>query len=271
MLNHSSIAAKLDQVLSTMNKEDRNNFIIPLPHWLVRFIPNVFITPQHILERPGKKDRQILDASWRYTWDSTPINCMTSMPFLSKIPCEFSTVMAHILHHIYSLCCHYGVTIDIVIHANDIKSAFHQVKLHPDIIGAFPYIIADKLFLSCGQPFGTDFSPANWEVVCQVLEHLATCLYQESSLHSKHKALLSKLRWDRSLTGRSLRYIFTRAKWDTLNAVVVDAGGHPLPTPHFVYVDDDIYVDLFSVEDFEQCFAASIEAMYILLGPSDLS
>jgi hypothetical protein len=87
MLNHSSIAAKLDQVLATMNKEDWNNFVIPLPHWLARFIPNLFITPQHILERPGKKDQQILDASQRYTWDSTPINRMTSTPFGSEIPC----------------------------------------------------------------------------------------------------------------------------------------------------------------------------------------
>jgi hypothetical protein len=271
MLNHSSIAAKLHQVLATMNKEDRNNFVIPLPHWSARFIPNLFITPQHILEHPGKKDRQIFDASRRYTWDSTPINCMTSTPLGSEIPCEFGTVMARVLHRIYSLRCHYGTKVDIVIHANDVKSAFRQVKLHPDIIGAFSYIIADKLFLSCGQPFGTDFSPANWEVVRQVLEHLATCLYQDGSLRSKHKALLDKLCWDRSLKGCSSRYFFTRAKWDSLNTAVVDAGGHPLPTPHFVYVDDDIYVDLYSIEDFEQCIASSIEAIYVLLGPSDLT
>jgi hypothetical protein len=50
LLNHSSILAKLPHVMETMNKEDRNNFVIPLPHWLARFIPNLFITPQHILE-----------------------------------------------------------------------------------------------------------------------------------------------------------------------------------------------------------------------------
>jgi hypothetical protein len=40
-----------------MNKEDRNNFVILLIHWLARFIPNLFITPQHILEHRGKNDR----------------------------------------------------------------------------------------------------------------------------------------------------------------------------------------------------------------------
>jgi hypothetical protein len=271
MLNHTSIDAKLDQVSATMNKEDRNNYVIPLPHWLARFIPNLFITPQHILERPGKKDRQIFDASRRYAWDSVPINRMTSTPLGSEEQCLFGDVMPRVLQRIYALRSHYGTRHDILVHANDVKSAFRQVKLHPDIMGAFSYIIADKLFLSCGQPFGTDFSPANWEVVRQVLEHLATQLYHDVSLRHKHRSFLNKLQWDRSLRSRSGRIRITRVAWDAMNAAVVDSVGNPLPTPHYVYVDDDIYVDLYSVENFEQCIAASIEAIYILLGPSDLS
>jgi hypothetical protein len=46
-----------------MNKDDRNNFVIPLPHWIARFTPQLFFTPQHILEQLGEKDRQIFDAS----------------------------------------------------------------------------------------------------------------------------------------------------------------------------------------------------------------
>ena len=103
MLNHSSINAKLDQVLANMNKEDRNNFIIPLPHWLVCYIPNLFITPQHILEQSCKKDRQIFDASHCYTWDSMPINRMTSTLLGSKEPCTFGPIMSRILQmHVLS-------------------------------------------------------------------------------------------------------------------------------------------------------------------------
>jgi hypothetical protein len=182
MLNHTSIETKLAQVVVTMNKEDRNNYVILLPHWLARFIPHLFITPQHILESPGKKDRQIFDASRRYAWDSVPINRMTSTPHGSEEQCLFGDVTQRVLHRIYSLCSHHGPAVDILLHANDVKSAFCQVKLHPDIMGAFSYIIDDKLFLSCGQPFGTDFSPANWEVVHQVLEHLTTQLFHNTSL-----------------------------------------------------------------------------------------
>ena len=108
--------------------------------------------------------------------------------------------MIRILSRIYSLRCQYGPTVDIIIHANDVKSALRQVKLHPDIMGAFSYIIADKLLLSCGQPFGTDFSPLNWEVVHQVLEHLATQHFQDTSLRTKHRPFLNNLTWDRSLS-----------------------------------------------------------------------
>ena len=98
---------------------------------------------------------------------------MTSTPQGSKEPCRFGDITDSMLSRIYSLCCHYGPTVDIVIHANDVKLAFHHIKLHPDIMGAFSYIIVDKLFLSCGQPFSMDLSPASWAVVRQVLEHLA--------------------------------------------------------------------------------------------------
>ena len=48
-------------------------------------MPHCFIKPQHILEKSGKKDRQIFDASSKYAWDSTPINRMTSTPYGSEL------------------------------------------------------------------------------------------------------------------------------------------------------------------------------------------
>jgi hypothetical protein len=53
--NGPTIDKKLDQVRKTMNKEDKNNFVIPLPHWTARFIPHLFLTPQHILENRERR------------------------------------------------------------------------------------------------------------------------------------------------------------------------------------------------------------------------
>ena len=61
--NRPFIKSKINQVMSTMNKEEWNNYIIRISHWFWQFIPQCFITPQHILEKPGKKDWQIFDAS----------------------------------------------------------------------------------------------------------------------------------------------------------------------------------------------------------------
>ena len=266
--NHSSINQKIDQVMSTINKEERNNYVIHLPHWLWRFVPHIFFTPQHILEKPGRKDRQIFDASRQYEWTSIPINKMTSTPFGSEIACTFGNIPQEIFVRAYNLRITYPEH-DIVLHANDVKSAFRQIKHHPDIMGAFSYIIADYLFLQCGQTFGSDFSPANWEVIRQIWCVLAEALFTDNTLRTKHRHYLDRLQWCRSLTGRRSS-TFSVAVADSINTGVLDAQGLPVPTPHHVFVDDDIYLDVFDTVRVEQAISASIEAIFILLGKSDL-
>ena len=114
---------------------------------------------------------------------------MTSTSGGSEEKCLFGTVREEIFTRLYNLRISYPDR-DLVIHANDVKSAFRQIKLHPDIMGAFSFIIADQLFLSCGLPFGTDFSPANWEIIRQLLKELAEKLYDDDSLVIKHKNYL---------------------------------------------------------------------------------
>ena len=231
--NHPSIRAKLGQVMATMNKEERNNYVVHVPHWLWRFVPHCFTTPQHILEKPGKKDRQIFDASRKYDWDSTPVNAMTSTPHGSELKCEFGSVREDILVRAYNLRISYPDD-DIVVHANDVKSCFRQVKHHPDVAGAFSYILADYLFFQIGLAFGADFSPANWEAVRRTQSALAERLFFDTSLVQKHRAVLDRIKWCRSLRGRK-RPHFTKAFRDDINPGVRDAAGNPKPTPHGVY------------------------------------
>jgi hypothetical protein len=267
--NGPTIDRKLHQVKKNMNKEDKNNFVIPLPHWLARYMKHMFFTPQHILEKPGKKDRQIFDGSKRYTPTSTSLNMMTSTPLGTEEDCKFGSAREKILQRIYNLRVSYPDK-DIIVHANDVKSCFRQVKLHPDIMGAFSYIISDLLYLSCGLPFGTDFSPQNWEPVRQILEILAEKLFTDKSLRTKHRQYLDQLVFDRALGSKQGRRTFTKAKRDELNQGVVGSDGKPQDAPHNFYVDDDVYSEMWDLERVEQVVAASIEAVFILLGPSNL-
>lgn len=266
--NNPSIQRKLAQVMSTMNKEERNNFVIALPGWTWRYVPNLFFTPQHILEKAGKKDRQIFDAAFRHNADSISVNMMTSTSEGVELECKFGDVLQRLLTRIWNLRITYP-TRDIVLHANDVKSCFRQLKHHPDVMGAFSYVINDILFLQCGLTFGSDFSPASWEVLRRIAEQLAEALFDDKSLRNKHRQYLDQLNWQRSLGSKKAK--FTPAKADSHNQGVRKADGTDANTPHAFFVDDDVYAELFDVERVEQAIAASIEAIFILLGESDLA
>ena len=62
------------------------------------------------------------------------------------------------------------------------------------------------------------------------------------------------------------------AKPDTINTGVLDSTGKAVNTPHDLFVDDDVYADVYdnALARMEQAGVASIKAMFILLGPSDL-
>ena len=91
--------------------------------------------------------RLILDAAKRFTVGSnTLINMMTSTRFGTEILCLYGDTFIQLLECIYDLCITYPL-LDIVLHTNDVKSCFKQLKLHSDIMPAFSIIIAD--FCTC--------------------------------------------------------------------------------------------------------------------------
>ena len=140
--NNPSILNRIHEVMTTMNKEERNNYVIALPSWLFRFIPHVFFTPQHYLEKVGKKGRLIFDGLFRHSSRSIPVNMMTSTDDGTELHCAYGDAMTKILMQIWNLRITYPST-DIVIHANDVKSYFCQLKHHPDVAAAFSYILGD--------------------------------------------------------------------------------------------------------------------------------
>ncbi len=137
-------------------------------------------------------------------------------------------------------------------------------------MGAFSFVIDTILFLQCGLTFGSNFSPANWEPICHIAEQLAMALFNNNTLQEKHKHHLDKLQWDISL-GNHKRRRFTPAARDSQNPGVRLPDGLLRPTPHHLFVNDDIYADIFDSYPIQQAVVASIEAIYILLGDSDLS
>ena len=268
MGNHPSVAEKHDQVMVTMNKEERNNFVIAFPNWMARFTLDIFFTPQHILVKTGKSDRQITDASRRYTPTSVPINMMTSTNTGVELNCGFGDTLTKLLTRIWRLRITYP-KLDIIVHANDVKSCFRQLKHHPDVAGAFSYVIANYLYLQCGLSFGSDFSPQNWEICRRIIEQLAEKLFDDETLIEKHSAHLNKLQWGKRLGKNDT---FVQAQACPIHSSVIDKDGKPENTPHFYFVDDGLIAEVYEQNRRRilQAVAASIEAIYLVLGESNL-
>ena len=263
--NHKSIEDNLGKVMSVMNKEEKNNYVIPFDAWLAKFIPHSFFTPQHLLQKAGKKDRLIYDATRKFTETSIPLNEMTST--LTEPPVTFGDTKLRILKRVWNLRITYPST-DILIHANDYKSCFRQLKHHPDILAGFAYIISTYLFFPTGMTFGSNISVANWESVRRVAEKTAVHLFADKTLRTKHRAILDQLRWSKPADNDT---IFIKAKRDSKNEGVLDKVGLPVPTPHHYFVDDGIYADAAIIERLEQTCAAGVESIYLLLGEPDLA
>ncbi len=96
--------------------------------------------------------------------DAIPVNLMTSTKQGTELNCTFGSVMTDFLTHIWNLRITFPER-DIAMHTNNVKSCFRQLKHHPDVMGAFSFVIDTILFLQCGLTFGSDFSPANWEPI----------------------------------------------------------------------------------------------------------
>ena len=145
------------------------------------------------------------------------------------------------------------------------------MKLHPDVMPAFSIIIADFLYLQAALPFGTDFSPQNWEPVRRLIEILSEKLFNDPSLRIKHRQYLDQIQWEPSLG--NVRARFVPAKACSQRRGVLDEKGLPVPTPQRLFVDDSVYADIYEETRIrmEQTIAAGIETIFILLGESDLT
>ena len=136
--NHESITSRPGLVKKALNKEERNNFILPLPAWLARFIPNLHLSPEGINIKEGKKDRIIFDASFKIFHDSLCPNQWTSAS--DEPPIWYGSAFVRHLTRIWNLRISYPHT-EIYLWDDDVAGAFRLVKYNPYIAAAFSAIV----------------------------------------------------------------------------------------------------------------------------------
>ena len=256
--NHSSIDKNIEKTTKTMNKEDKNQYLLPLPCWMARFIKNLHVTPQGLVIKPGKNDRLIWDGSFIPNWQATCINMMLSTDTEPEI-IYGETFMKH-LESIWNLRITHPVT-DILLFDDDVKGAFRHNKYHPDIAAAFSFIIANLLYIPLGGTFGSITSPSNFEPIARARIHLANFLSNRTDLLQKYKHIIDKVKFSEEPDSNT---VFVQAVKDSIHKGVQDTK----KTIYNMFVDDSLFAQIRSV--MPHSMAASIEALYIILGFPDV-
>ena len=258
--NHSTIATNIAKVMKTINKETQHCYVIPFPRWLARLCPNIHLTPQGLLIKAGKKDRMIWDGSFLPTWYATCINMMQDP---SKSPdIHFGTAFMRHLVRIWNLRITHPHK-EIYVWDDDVSGAYRVPKYHPNVAGAFAYAILNFLFLPTGGTFGSNTSPQEYEPFARARAFLAEHLSRDESLVLKHLNILSLVEFDEETDPTSVSYV--QATADALHQGVYNSTlGRDVNTPHNPFVDDTLMADI--RRHMLTCMAASIEALFIILG-----
>ena len=134
--------------------------------------------------------------------------------------------------------------------------------------GFFAYAILHYFFLPTGGTFGSNTSLPEYEPLARARVFLASHLYRDTTLISKHGKLLDLVEF--AITDDHSSIQFTQAMADNTHTGVFEPSlGRAVNTPHHPFVDytlmDDIRCHI------PTAMAASIEALFLILGRDNLA
>lgn len=256
--NNPSIDRHPDIVQKTTNKEDRNGHVVTFEDFVVFFSPYARATPQHIIAKIGKKPRLIWDGKSKLFANETSMNEAT--PIDRETPVMFGLVFLNFCTWIWNMRISYPDK-DIYLAFIDISSCFRFPRVFPDLIGAFGFLIGSLYFASNAMVFGSTVSASSWEPFRVAIAAIATSYYFKQTLVQKHKHLLDMITWERA-SGPAPQFV--RAIACSRNKGIINPDGSRQPTPHEIYVDDDLIADL--LERMPYALASAAEAIFTVMG-----
>lgn len=157
--------------MTTMNKEDRKDHVLTLPAWLAPFIPRLMLSPNGLVIKFGKNHHLVFDASYMLHENLTSFNVYIDL--FDEPNIVFGEAWLKFLTTIYNLCITFP-NLKIYLFDDDVASAFHQLKYHPNVLSAKGFIVGKYLFLPSGLAFGDASSPQSLlQADCQGLYVMA--------------------------------------------------------------------------------------------------
>jgi hypothetical protein len=110
-----------------------------------------------------------------------------------------------------------------------------------DLAGAFGFIIGTCFFAANAGVFGSVISASSWEPHRIAIAAIAQACFICHHLISKYSDLLSLIRFDVPAPANTQ---FVQAQRCSRNNGVFDQHNNRLPTPHNIYVDDDLLAEI---------------------------
>ena len=245
-----------------MNKEEKHKYLLPLPGWLARFIPNIHISPQGLIVKVDKNDRLVFDASHLIKFYSVCSNMMTS-PHLEH-PIEYGNAFTRYLTWIYNMRISLPNT-EIVQFSDDVSGAFRWPRLHPWISTAFSFMLFGTLYIPTGQVFGSNTSAQNFEPIAKSRTILAQHIFEHEDCNElilKYSHLINPVKFH--IDDNVDPSAFIPAKPCPLHKGVKKSDGSIKPQPFIMFVDDNLMAD--TPYRIKQCMAASLEALFRVMG-----
>jgi len=263
--NHHTITKNPSLVAKALIKEDKYNFFLPFPSWVVRFLYHLHLSPEGLVVKPGKTDRLVFDATFKISHSSQSLNT-TWTHVKDEPPIWYGTAFQRHLTRIWNIRISFPLE-DILLWDDDVSGAFRLVKYNPEVAAAFSAILNNILCVPVGQNFGGNTSAQNWEGIARAREYLAQHFSNKkiSSLLKKHNSILSLIKFS-SLSSSKTK--FTPASPDSHHQGVYD-NKVLINTPHNTFVDDNCIAEIRS--RMPQAMAASVESLFTILGQPDHS
>lgn len=255
--NNPTIDQYHEETWTTLNKEERNNHIVPFLAWVVDFSSSGRVTPQH-MQLKGDKKRLIWNGKLKRFGYEYTMNEVTDTTDETDI--TFGYVYIQFATWIYNLRASYPDE-DILLAFVDISSCFRFSRIFVDLWGAFGFLIGPIFFASNAMVFGSVAAASSWEPFRVAIAAIATSLFFQEELVQTHEALLRMIKWS-DVAPSDTQYVPAR-KCSKIRGVF-DDDGKRLPSPHHIYVDDNLMADTRGW--IPHTLAAAAEAVYKIMG-----
>jgi hypothetical protein len=176
--NHPAVRKNFAAVEAKFAKEEEKSFHIHFPRFLVYFIPGLMINLLQWAVRKNK-GRICVDCTNGPEGPDTPGSANTWIPSPSQDnadecpPVYYMTTFQRFLRNIWRLrITHPGQ--DILLHADDIDSAFRRILYSPELAIVFAYVFGAFLIIPVGQVFGSRSAPSFFSLTSDLRADVAT-------------------------------------------------------------------------------------------------